>query len=173
MNVMLAKKVMTLLFVLTFSVAHAQSFSFCEALDSLVRDAGSLFKNVKGAQLSANEKNIVWACKLKVPDMQSARIVHFMGLFYEGGFYQTRDTTTLWKHYQECVSKMNSCLLPKGYKAYAFDNYEKELTRYKKKSYFLEAEGAKATTGRHPHVSIEVAVNKGTGTYSIVIYVYA
>jgi len=167
---MFLKRFFLLLVTVTsfFSFAHGQSDAFCKAVTTIVKDAPNAFRNIKG---KADQSGRIWACGIKVPGTIASRFVDAMGLFYEGGFFQTKNKEELKDAYEKYKTMLNNCLSAYGYTLTQVDNFYPGLADYKKLIFMIEEyepQGAKPPA----HITMEVIHSKELGNYAIVMYIF-
>jgi hypothetical protein len=170
---MFTKKIIS--FVLVAMVintsVYAQADVFCTVLHTLIADAANKFIMTKGATIDANEDAIKWECNTAVPGVRSARVVSFMGLFYEGALYQTKSADSLQQVYNKYKQELSICLVGDQYKLTAADNFNKGLEQYKKLIFIRPATDT-TLAGMPPHVSMEVDYSKPDSTYTVLLFVW-
>ena len=148
----------------------AQTDKFCSDLETIIKDAGTGFKNTKDTVLNINAAGIAWGCKVKIKGVMKARIISAMGIRYEGALYQTKAIEDIQLVYDEYKKILRSCLAPKGYEVSSVDNFYPGMKAYKKIMYTQPMKDENAPIP--PHVSMEVDYLKQNGTYTIVLYVW-
>jgi len=168
------RKILSILLVIYFSYSscYAQSDDFCNSVFTILRDGPNKFRNIRGSVTDANANATIWSCGVIIPGTISSRFVASMGLFYEGAFIQTKNKEDLKDVYNKYKTKLDSCLLPRGYALSQSDNFYTELSDYKKLVYFSETQGEEIPAKAPPHISLEVAYSKELGFYTIVMYIF-
>lgn len=160
--------------VASYSAAHAQAGSFCEAVNTILNDAPNDFKNIMGRPMQANMNASMWASSVKIPGTVGYRIVQAMGLFYEGALIQTSDKEKLPPVYEEYKKKINECLAPLGYKMSTQENVVAGLSDLKKVVFMKEVEEYKNgddIKNLPPHVTMEATYQKDNG-FTIVMFIF-
>ena len=158
-----------------FSYANAQSDDFCNAVNTIVRDAPNKFRNVRGKTLEANSSSTIWDCSIKVPGTIGARFVASRGLFYEGAFFQATNIDELSGAYDKYKNILNACLAANGYTLSLADNFYPGLSGYKKLIYMLEEKddpNLVKPINPPPHIAMEVTYSKEVGKYTIVMFIF-
>ena len=158
-----------------YSNASAQTDDFCNAINTILRDAPNKFRNVRGKTLQANNNATMWDCSIKVPGTIGSRFVAAMGLYYEGAVFQTPFISEIKAAYEKYKSQLSGCLLPHGYALSTSDNFYAGLGDYKKLIFMLEEKDDPAIArpiNPPAHVSMEVTYSKEVGKYTIVIFIF-
>ena len=174
---MVIKRFLFLIMVSVFSVSHiyAQSDDFCNAVNTIIRDAPNKFRNVRGKTIDANINATLWACSIKVPGIIGDRFVASMGLFYEGAFFQSKTTEGLQEAYEKSKNILSACLTAHGYTLSVSDNFYPGLSNYKKLVFMLEDKDDSATLKPGwppPHINMEVTYSKEASKYTIVMFIF-
>ena len=167
---MFVKRLFVFIVVLGYGAfaAPAQSDDFCKAVTTIVRDAPNGFRNIKGKPLrSAN----MWTSGIKVPGTQASRFVSDMGLYYEGGFFHTKNKEELKGAYDKYKAILQGCLGAHGYAMTQMDNFYPGLADYKK-LIFMNDEAGSPGAKPPPHITMEVMHSKELGNYTIVMYIF-
>ncbi len=158
-----------LFLILISENAVAQSGDFCNAVNTIVRDAPNKFRNIKGVQKESHMNASSWDCGIKVPGTIASRFVASMGLFYEGAFFQTADVAEVRAVYEEHKKELNDCLTAQGYKVSQQDNFYPGMKDYKKLVFMPDDPKAKVPP---PHITMEATYNKTVGKYTVVMYIF-
>ncbi len=181
---MLIKRFALLLLLSTagYSAVFAQNDDFCKAIMAIVNDAPNSFRNIKGAPLKSPG---MWECGINVPGTIASRFVYAMGLYYEGGFFQTKNKADLKAAYEKYKDILTGCLAAKGYTVTAVDNFYPGLGDYKKLIFMREEkdEPAVTTSKQKPlpkskqslppaHFAMEVDYSKELGKYTVVMFIF-
>ncbi len=153
----------------TIHFAYGQSADFCKAVSTIIKDAPNGFRNIKG---KPDQSGHVWACGIKVPGTLASRFVESMGLFYEGGFFQTKNKEELKGAYEKYKGILSSCLSAQGYTMTQVDNFYPGMGDYKKVIFMNEQENEPQTSKPPAHITMEVLYSKDLGNYAIVMYIY-
>ncbi len=151
------------------SAAFAQD-EFCEAVNAIIMDAPNQFRNVRGNAMGARGE--IWASSIKVPGTISSRFVYAMGLFYEGGFFQSKDISKLRPVYEKYIRLLNECLSQQGYKMTSQPNFNPGLEAYKKQVFMLPERMSSASAGAPSHITLEATYSKTVGYYTLVMYIF-
>lgn len=174
---MISRKFFVLFFIAGFcySYSHAQSSDFCNAVNTIVRDAPNKFRNVRGKTLQANQNVTMWDCSIKVPEVIGSRFVASMGLYYEGAFFQTKNSDEVKAAYDKYKKILASCLTANGYTMSESDNFYSGLSSCKKLVFMTEGKEEPDTTKPvlpPPHIAMEVTYSKEVGKYTIVMFIF-
>lgn len=170
---MFLKKFAVVFFLWSIAIsARAQSDDFCEAVNTILRDAPALFRNVKGKSLGETFSSSTWASSIKVPGTIGERFVSSMGLFYEGAVYQSKTKDGLKAVYEQYKAKLSACLMPQNYKMSLLDNFYAGVGEYKKVVFMQVGKEENGPVVPPPHVTMEVNYNKEIGSYTIVIFIF-
>ena len=168
------KKALLLFVIVAFCRERvlAQDDDFCDAVTTILKDAPNKFKNTRGNLLSNNVGATTWACGIKVPGTINSRFVLSMGLFYEGGFFQSKNKEELKTAYERVKNQLTNCLSGRGYTESLLPNFFPGLDSYKKVLFTLETAGDMAPANAPPHLSMEATYNKDVGFYTVVLYIF-
>ena len=150
------------------SLAHGQSADFCKAVTTIIKDAPHGFRNIKGR---ADQSGHIWACGIKVPGTIASRFVENMGLYYEGGFFQTKNKDEVKGAYDKYRAMLKDCLSAHGYSLSQVDNFYPGLSAYKK-LIFMANEESEPNAKPPAHITMEVIYSKELGNYAIVMYIF-
>lgn len=155
--------------------AHAQTESFCGAVNKILADAPNNYANIRGRVMDQSLGAQKWASTVKIPGALGYRIVQAMGLFYEAAFIQTTDKEKLQPVYEEYKKKLSECLVPQGYILSTQENVVAGLGDFPKLVFMKEPEefvqGTSQLRDLPPHVTMEVLFNKDNG-FTIVAFIF-
>jgi hypothetical protein len=145
---------------------------FCDAINTIIRDAPSRFHNTRGKMLQSSPGAGMWECMIKVPGTISSRFVSSMGAFYEGALYQATTKDGMKQAYDKWKTELSNCLAPQGYKIWFQDNFYPGMAEFKK-VVFMKELGSDTKVGSEPaHMTMEAQYSKATGRYAIVMFIY-
>ena len=155
--------------------AHAQTESFCGAVNKILADAPNNYANIRGREMDQSLGAQKWASTVKIPGALGYRIVQAMGLFYEAAMVQTTDKEKLQPVYEEYKKKLSECLVPQGYILSTQENVVAGLGDFPKLVFMKEPEeyvqGASQLRDLPPHVTMEVLFNKDNG-FTVVVFLF-
>ncbi len=118
----------TNLFLLLFYICSISAYGqddFCDAINTIIRDAPNQFRNIKGNLINTSSNAIIWSCGIKVAGTINSRFVSSMGLFYEGAFLQTKNKEDVKFNYEKYKTMLSDCFLKEGYKLSLQDNFSR------------------------------------------------
>ena len=159
-----------LLICVRFVNAYAQN-DFCDAVQTIMRDAPSQFVDIKGNVIKARPGALFWECGIKVPGTISSRFVSSNGLFYEGALFQTKNKDEVKAEYDKYKGMLGDCF-SQVYKMYLQDNFYAGMEDYKKVVLMPVAKEDGKPGLPPPHVTMEATYNKSVGFYTIVMYIF-
>jgi hypothetical protein len=163
---------LSLLIGLGSTQVEGQTGDFCNAISTITRDAPNKFRNIRGKLIDANANATTWACGIKVPGTIGSRFVASMGLFYEGGFLQSKKKEDVRPAYDRCKNLLASCLGPQGYIVSEQPNFYPGMAEYKKLVFMPAVKEDDKTEAAPAHLALEATFNKDIGQYTIVLYIF-
>ena len=169
---MTIKKLLLIAAMLINSLAWAQENEFCTALHTIMKDAPNQFKNIRGKTMKAGGQSSIWTCGITIPGTISSHFVSYMGLFYEGAVYASKDKSGVANAYMEYKNKLGECLLSQGYEPSYTPNFYPGMGDYKKVAFLKSKRDNIAGKDAPAHVALEALYNKTVGLYTVVFYIY-
>ncbi len=169
---MTIKRLLLIVALLANFCTHAQENEFCTALHTIMKDAPNQFKNIRGKTMKAGGQSSIWTCGITIPGTISSHFVSYMGLFYEGAVYASKDKSGLANAYKEYKSKLSDCLLSQGYEISYTPNFYPEMGDFKKVAFLKSKRENIAGKDAPAHVALEALYNKTVGMYTVVFYIY-
>ena len=157
---------------LCYNNVYSQQSDFCDAVNTIIRDAPNKFRNLKGKVIESNVNAIISECGVRVPGTIGSRFILSMGCFYEGAFFQTKNKDAVKAYYDRYKGELLACLAPQGYVLTLADNFAPGMAEYKKVVLMQEVNENTKATSPPPHVTMEAEYSKETKTYTVVMYVF-
>lgn len=154
------------------AIAQAQSGSFCEVVNIILKESDSKFKNIQGKMMEMNATATMWASTVKLPGSIGYRIVNSMGFFYESAVLQTTNRSEIKPIYDEYKKKLTDCLTPQGYEISYQENFIAGLSDFKKVVYMKKVKEDTPLEELPPHVTMEVTYSKEVGKFTVVIFLF-
>lgn len=169
---MLMKRILQIAaFCLVSTSLHAQD-DFCDAVNTIMRDAPTKFHNSRGKQLVGQPGAGMWESMIKVPGTISARFISSMGTFYEGALFAANTKEGMLAAYNKWKNEINGCLSSQGYKISTQDNFYPGMGEFKKVVWMQEIGKDLRIGAEPPHVTLEAQYSKETGRYALVMFIY-
>ncbi len=165
---MILKKVIFFLLLVTTAIRVTAQDDFCDAANTIIKDAPNKFRNIKGNTLNESAGGNIWTCGIKVPGTINSRFVASMGLFYEGALFQTKNKEEIKAVYEKYKTELKDCFIAQGYTLSQQDNFFPGMQDYKKLVFMPKDDGGMPPS----HVTMEAMYNKQVGLYTVVMYIF-